>query len=465
LDVEVTKEAFKKLTIQINQHLSENGHKTMTEDEVAFGFIRVANAAMARPIRAITVSKGYDTRDHILSIFGGAGGQHACDVARSLGMKKIFISKFGGILSAYGLGLADVVNEEQRPCSKPYVEENFEEFFKQLKILEKVSIEKLKSGGFPEDKIKTTYYLNMRYAGTDFAIMTDVPDDSTVDYKKFFELNYHRQYGFTIKDREIIVDDLRVRSVGNSQNITKKVIDSSFKETIPMNYSMTYFEGGRMKTPIYNLPDLSPGTKLEGPCIISQSIGTIIITPSSIATITEEGDIEIDVGSTNHNKLNTDLDPVQLSIFNHRFMSIAEQMGNSLQRTAISTNIKERLDFSCALFSSTGGLVANAPHLPVHLGSMSEAVTWQLKNTKDWKEGEVILSNHPASGGSHLPDITVITPVYEKGVPVFFVASRGHHAVIIVVVKNRILVESVRDPCHHFLESYQKKEQQLKVSN
>eukprot|EP01080_Neovahlkampfia_damariscottae_P008929 gene8929-878_t len=430
LDVEVTKVAFKKLTEEINQHLKEHGHKTMTEDEVAYGFIRVANAAMARPIRAITVSKGYDTRDHILSIFGGAGPQHACEIAQSLGMKKIFISRFGGILSAYGLGLADVVHEEQRPCSKTYNKENLDTFLKQLKSLEELSVDKLSSGGFPKDKIKTTYYLNMRYSGTDFSIMTDVPEEEkeTTDYQKQFEKNYQRQYGFTIKGREIIVDDIRVRSVGISKNIKRKMLEITKKEVKPIDYSDTYFEGGRVKTPIYALSDLSPGVSIKGPCIISQKISTIIITPSSIATITNEGDIEINVESSLHNKLTIDLDPVQLTIFNHRFMSIAEQMGNSLQRTAISTNIKERLDFSCALFGPSGGLVANAPHLPVHLGSMSEAVRWQLKNAKDWKEGEVILTNHPAAGGSHLPDITVITPVYENGKPVFFVASRGHHA-------------------------------------
>jgi 5-oxoprolinase (ATP-hydrolysing) len=425
LDVDATHKAFKEITAEINDFLTKNHHKTMTEDEVAFGFIKVANATMARPIRSITVAKGYDTRDHILSTFGGAGPQHACEVASALGMKKVLISRFGGILSAYGIGLADIVQEEQEPCSMEYTPENLKFFLKRLEELKVRGNGVLSRHGLKE--IETHYYLNMRYDATDFTIMVD---SATNEYEKEFESRYFRQYGFTITGRKLIVDDLRVRCVGKTKNITKrKLTGGSSMDIKPIAYNSTYYEGGRVKSPVFALNDLAAGTKLHGPCIISQNISTIIITPNASVEITEEGDLDITLNETDSfNKMSTKLDPVQLSIFNHRFMSIAEQMGYSLQRTAISTNIKERLDFSCALFSDIGGLVANAPHLPVHLGSMSEAVRWQLNNTKDWKEGEVLVSNHPAAGGSHLPDITVITPVYKDGKPVFFVASRGHHA-------------------------------------
>lgn len=424
LDYDATYNAFQSLTKEINTFLKETNQKEMTEDEVAFGFIKVANASMARPIRSITVSKGFDTRDHILSIFGGAGPQHACEVAQSLGMKKIFISRHGGILSAYGIGLADIVQEEQEPCATVYSKEKLEFFENRFKVLEKKASDLLKNNGIKE--IETLHFLNMRYDQTDYTIMVD---SKSKEYEKEFETKYFRQYGFIIPNRKIIVDDLRVRCIGKTKTIERKKINIEKKEFSPMTHQSAYFEGGRVKTPVYNLEHLPAGTKLKGPVIICQNISTIIVSPNSTCEITEEGDIEITIDDLDSfNKLSTKLDPVQLSIFNHRFMSIAEQMGFSLQRTSISTNIKERLDFSCALFGPDGGLVANAPHLPVHLGSMSEAVRWQLRNTKDWKEGEVIVSNHPASGGSHLPDITVITPVYKDGKPVFFVASRGHHA-------------------------------------
>eukprot|EP01098_Paradermamoeba_levis_P002844 TRINITY_DN1351_c0_g1_i1.p1 TRINITY_DN1351_c0_g1~~TRINITY_DN1351_c0_g1_i1.p1 ORF type:complete len:682 (+),score=195.46 TRINITY_DN1351_c0_g1_i1:1498-3543(+) len=381
---------------------------------------------MCRPIRALTQAKGYDPRNHILACFGGAGGQHACAIARQLGIKTVFIHKFAGILSAYGLGLANVVRSFQEPCAMVYNEGNMEHVQKTFSSLKEKGADSLKHHGFDESAITYELFLNLRYNGTDTSIMTPLPEDG--NFVGAFVQKYKQEYGFVIHGRPIIIDDIRVRAVGSGSKL-KSIKISQGQAPKPTKFVPTYFQGlGRHNTPLYLLPELGAGVEVPGPAIIIDNTSTIVVEPDCKAVLTDEGNIRIDVGSLVV-KIGTELDTVQLSVFSHRFMSIAEQMGKTLQRTAISTNIKERLDFSCALFGPDGGLVANAPHLPVHLGAMQEAVKWQIEFLKDdWKEGEVIATNHPCAGGSHLPDITVITPVFRGGKAVFYVASRGHHA-------------------------------------
>ncbi|KAG2383667.1 hypothetical protein C9374_004338 [Naegleria lovaniensis] len=404
LDYEVTKRAFEELTNEVNEfELKRNGDKAQLKspEEVAYGFIQVANESMSRPIRSITVAKGYDTREHILCSFGGAGAQHCQAIARNLGMKKVFIPRQSGILSAYGLGLADVVFDEQEPCAKAYETENFSYFTKRLEDLRIKVVDDLKRSGFDDSNIKTTYYLNMKYKGTDYSIMTTVPeklkkehDGLDGDYLAEFEKAYKREYGFIIAGRSVIVDDIRVVGIGSTPSISKIEIPQSTQKPQPMTFTKTYFEEGWTETAVYNLENLGAGDEIQGPAIIIHETTTILVEPNGTASITKYGDVEI-----------------------------------TLSENSISTNIKERLDFSCALFSPGGDLIANAPHLPVHLGSMSEAVKFQIKHLGDsWKEGEVIIANHPCAGGTHLPDITVITPVYSNGRVVFYVANRGHHA-------------------------------------
>ncbi|KAL9648535.1 hypothetical protein ABK040_012649 [Willaertia magna] len=451
LDYESTKKAFEELTNQVNEFIKQQkglDEKLKTPEEVAYGFIEVANEAMSRPIRSMTVAKGFDTREHVLACFGGAGGQHANALLEKLGMKKVFIHRHSGILSAYGLGLADVVHEEQEPCAKEYELNNFEYFASHLENLKKKAIIKLKEAGFKDENITLISYLNMKYKGTDYTIMTNIPKENKRtdnydtskelegNYLEQFEKSYRREYGFNIQGRGVIVDDIRVRGIGKTRTLTKVEIPKA-KETIPPHLltTKTYFNEGWLESKVYNLSDLHAGHQIYGPSVIIHETTTIVVQSNSMAEITKYGDVEIKIINDHvlKEKKNTEelqkVDQVRLSIFNHRFMSIAEQMGKSLQRTSISTNIKERLDFSCALFSPKGDLVCNAPHLPVHLGSMSEAVRFQIKYLgNSWKEGEVILANHPAAGGTHLPDITVITPVYSNGKVVFYVANRGHHA-------------------------------------
>ncbi|CAH0550452.1 unnamed protein product [Brassicogethes aeneus] len=436
LDKKETLKEFEKLTKEINAFLSgqEQNKKSMSIEEVAMGFVRVANEAMCRPIRALTQAKGYDTARHTLACFGGAGGQHACAIARSLGMSTVFVHKYAGILSAYGMALADVVHEAQEPSAKIYSSENFEFFEERLDILGEQCKKELLKQGFLEKNIVLEPYLHMRYDGTDCALMCTgtVSEIGTKygDFAETFVQRYQSEFGFTIQNRSVVVDDIRVRGVGKSDLDQENVKEISNDSPAITSVSKVFFETGYQDTNVYHLDKLFGGQVISGPAIIMDQLSTVLVEPDCTGIITKYGDIKITIGSGQLKKIGPELDSIQLSIFSHRFMSIAEQMGRILQRTSISTNIKERLDFSCALFGPDGGLVSNAPHIPVHLGAMQEAVQYQMKTRDTFYEGDVILSNHPAAGGSHLPDFTVITPVFYKNSenPIFFVASRGHHA-------------------------------------
>ncbi|XP_063237134.1 5-oxoprolinase [Bacillus rossius redtenbacheri] len=442
LDAEATRRAFRELTDEINQFLAsqpegEGKRGEMSVEDVAMGFIRVANEAMCRPIRALTQAKGHDTSRHVLACFGGAGGQHACAIARSLGMGKVFVHKYAGILSAYGMALADVVHEAQEPCSKLYRPDSFSYLDERLGVLEGQCREQLGQQGFRPEQIETEAFLHLRYDGTDCALMCTAAPGSGEgaprhgDFRETFTKRYKTEFGFVLMNRNIIVDDLRVRGVGKGIPHEDPEILSSDKSPSCDKVTSVYFEGGYQRTGVYLQHSLRAHHVVQGPAIIVDKLSALLVEPGCSAHVTKGGDVVVTIGSGDPRPVGTRLDSVQLSIFSHRFMSIAEQMGRILQRTSISTNIKERLDFSCALFGPDGGLVSNAPHIPVHLGSMQEAVMYQIRALEGkFREGDVILSNHPEAGGTHLPDLTVITPVFYKGAPepVFFVASRGHHA-------------------------------------
>ncbi|XP_075437118.1 5-oxoprolinase-like isoform X2 [Ascaphus truei] len=287
-------------------------------------------------------------------------------------------------------------------------------------------------------QIDTEPFLHLRYDRTDCALMCSARGypatrDScrVADFKQAFTARYLKEFGFTIPSRAVVVDDIRVRGTGSTGIRCETRIQPSGQPARVETVTKCYFEDGYKDAHVYLLQDLACDHTIPGPAIIIDKNSTILVEPGCTATVTDHGDVRISIGSGRHRVIGPELDTIQLSIFSHRFMSIAEQMGRILQRTAISTNIKERLDFSCALFGPDGGLVSNAPHIPVHLGAMQETVQFQIRNLQDdLREGDVILSNHPCAGGSHLPDLTVITPVFrvEAPRPVFFVASRGHHA-------------------------------------
>jgi len=408
-----------------------------TPEELAWGFLQVANEAMCRPIRNLTQMKGFDITTHILACFGGAGPQHACAMAKALGMSQVFVHRYGGVLSAYGLSLADAVHEEQEPTAETYRGEVSASGKERLSHLKQVATEALKKQGYDESNIVVEEYLNMRYEGTDNAIM--IPKSPNSSFEEDFLALYQREFGFVLQNRDILIDDYRVRAVVPGETLkTPPTPEKLGVPTASLGTTRAYFENGWQEVLAYKVEDLQPGHNIPGPAIIVQPISTVVLEVGCEAFVTANGDLKIEIGKvdnvdhTNDTVKDVKEDPVQLSIFSHRFMGIAEQMGRTLQRTAISVNMKERLDFSCALFTKDGGLVANAPHIPVHLGAMQAAVRFQVEywgEREGIQEGDVLVSNHPQlAGGSHLPDITVITPVFYKGEIIFFVASRGHHA-------------------------------------
>lgn len=435
LDTEVVKTKFEELTKEIN---SGNVSKVFTAEEVALGFLEVAVEQMARPIRTISESKGFGTSEHNLACFGGSGGQFSVSLARNLGIEEVAIHKYSSILSAYGIFLSDIVIEKQAPTSVAYNEEYFEFIDKKVNDLIAAAEADCKEQGLVGSRIDT--FLNMRFVGSDTHLL--IPKIKGVyDADKKFVERHKKEFGFTL-DRAVIVDDIQVLLIVESSekqdlNPFKELRGLETKEIPKSDFSKSvYFESvGWHDTSIYQLQKLSVGERIEGPAIILDETQTLIVEPDSTANILTNH-VLIKVKNESKPELSsTVIDPIQLSVFGHRFMSIAEQMGKTLQQTAISTNIKERLDFSCAIFEADGSLISQAPHIPIHVGSMSYAVKKQIEmyqkedGTFDLKPGDVLVSNHPRAGGSHLPDVTVITPVLDDdNMPVLWVASRGHHA-------------------------------------
>lgn len=449
LDDQASRKLFEDLTRDINEDLAKGGQgKEMTADEVAFGFIKIANETMTRPIRSLTEAKGHDTSKHRLATFGGAGGQHAVAIAESLGIRAILIHRYSSVLSAYGMALADVVDENQEPESKTWSDDHAvrQALASKMDGLKQKSARRLREQDFTDDSIVFEEYLNMRYRGTESALMILKPNKEEADrsfggdewaFGKAFVQQHEQEFGFTLPDRDIIVDDVRVRGIGKSFQTTEKTVDEQLRDSNPMDVvgrefrrSQVYFEGGRRETPIYKLDDLEMNDRVKGPAILADDTQTIVVTPGASALLTKTH-VVINIGEADAKaaQISTEtVDPILLSVFSHRFMAIAEQMGRALQKTSVSTNVKERLDYSCALFDAEGGLVANAPHLPVHLGSMSTCVRIQAEIWKDkLKPGDVIVSNHPEYGGTHLPDITVLQPAFSQDKIIFYVASRAHH--------------------------------------
>ncbi|KAK0236133.1 Hydantoinase B/oxoprolinase-domain-containing protein [Armillaria nabsnona] len=442
LDMDITRRLFEELTAKIS---AEKGTK-MTPEEVASGFLRVANEAMSRPIRTLTEARGFESASHNLVIFGGAGGQHGTAIASILGITRILVARFSSILSAYGMALADVVVEEQEPASDVLdsrTDADNVAVYSSLRARADLLINRAQSSlitqGFPSAQIFTELMYNCRFHGTSTSLMVREPADG--DFVGSFVRQHEQLFGFTLQNRSVHVDDVRVRAVAKSDGTEQESPYAELARSTLMEAKgllekcqrkKVYFDGlGWTDTAVVPLEELSPGDQIPAPAIIFDATQTIVIEPGYLATATSKH-IIIDRAGPPAPKLILDIDqidPIQLSVFGHRFMGIAEQMGTILKQTSISTNIKERLDFSCALFSPDGLLVANAPHIPCHLGAMSAAVRFQAELHKgQLQDGDVLVSNHPDAGGSHLPDITVMTPAFHNGEIVFWTASRAHHA-------------------------------------
>ncbi|OJJ00711.1 hypothetical protein ASPVEDRAFT_61339 [Aspergillus versicolor CBS 583.65] len=436
LDVEIVRQKFTELAGQINAETGQN----KTPEEIALGYIQVANESMAKPIRALTEARGFDTSAHNLACFGGAGGQHACAIASSLSIGTVIVHRYSSILSAYGMALADVVHEAQEPASGVFTAEVMQSVNNRIKALKDKVSTALTTDGIDESEISHEVYLHLRYQGTDNALMVLQPDNG--DFIAEFVKEHHREFSFTFPGRSILIEDIRVRGVGKATSvppeapqqelttIVKKPIAREKKD----DSTVVYFSGtGQADTPVFFLENLEPGSLIEGPAMVIDKTQTVVVEPNATATILSRHVI-LDVQSSKKQTADTTVvDPIKLSIFGHRFMSVADQMSRMFQKTSVSTNIKERLDFSCAVFSPDGKLVANAPNVPVHLGSMEYAVRYQHQQySGNLRPGDHILTNHPLAGGTHLPDITIITPVWnaEGTQIIFYVASRGHHAEI-----------------------------------
>ena len=433
LDTETTAKLFNEMTQKINKERKDKGQADYSSEEVALGFLKVADESMARPIRNLTQARGFETAAHHLACFGGAGGQHACSVAASLGISRIIIHKYSSVLSAYGLALAEVVKESQEPVAADY-ESSQERLQAHFGDMTKAATADMEEQGFRADQVRHEKYLNMRYEGSDTSLMILQPEGSS-DFLSEFRTRHRREFNFN-SERPVLVDDIRVRSIASSKVRTEKSPLVQLKEanmqdvsTAPAGTTKAYFDGysTRIDTPVYLLDSLPKHTRVNGPAIIIDKTQTIVVAPNAVANILETC-IVTDLKDTNTapaEGVSSQIDPIRLSIFGHRFMSIAEQMGRTLQKTSVSTNIKERLDFSCALFSPDGGLVANAPHVPVHLGSMQFAVRFQHEKWKgNLHDGDVLVANHPSSGGTHLPDITVCTHRLTKSTA----DNKGDHA-------------------------------------
>jgi 5-oxoprolinase (ATP-hydrolysing) len=387
LDAEASEKLFKELAAQINKEVAgDNKEKEMSLDEIANGFIKIANETMTRPIRSLTEARGHDTSKHRLATFGGAGGQHAVAIADALGISQILVHRYSSVLSAYGMALADVVDERQEPESKVWSDDKEVREYLQNKMaeLKSKSTATLKEQGFDEEHVHFEEYLNLRYRGTESALMIIKPthEEAAKEYDgdewafgKAFIKQHEQEFGFTLPDRDIIVDDVRARGIGKTFEGLEHTVDQQLKDIKPKDLPkgekqydsrQVFFEGGRQETSIYKLEDLEVGDRIKGPAIIADGTQTIVVTPGASALVINTH-VVINIGESENSEKEVgtkEVDPILLSIFAHRFMAIAEQMGRALQKTSVSTNVKERLDYSCALFDADGGLVANGKSNP-----------------------------------------------------------------------------------------------------
>ena len=429
LDAEVVREKFAALREEIK---AATGDERSVE-EVAEGFLQIAVNNMASAIRKISVQRGHDVTRYALNCFGGAGGQHACLVADALGIETVFIHPKAGVLSAYGMGLADVIALREFPLGEALDAELLAQLQQSERAAMEQAVRELVDQGHDPDRIQTRAQLHLKYAGTDTTLLVDSGDIEDMR-RQFIEL-HRRQFGFALPDRDIVAESGLVEALSPGQALTEPPVESPESPTTPEPVSRvgTWMAGQRRPdTPVYRRCDLAPGHSIDGPAILVEDHATTVLEPGWRVELNAHGHLLLQRRERRARPqgLSQAVDPVLLEVFNKLFMAIAEHMGVVLQKTAWSANIKERLDFSCALFDGEGRLVANAPHVPVHLGSMGESVRAVIgRFGQDMQPGDAFLLNDPYAGGTHLPDLTVVSPCFdERGEVLFYTASRAHHA-------------------------------------
>jgi len=423
LDAHAVRNAFTNLAQEVGG---------LKPEEIADGFIKIAVENMANAIKKISVQRGYDVTRYALNCFGGAGGQHACLVADALGMTRVLIHPFSSLLSAYGMGLADIRATRQQAIELPFGGKSLAALKNTATRLGRETKAEVAGQGVPAAKIKVIVRAHIRYAGTDTALIVNA--GSLAAMKRAFETAHKARFGFIDRSKQIVVEAVSVEAVGGGARFKEKAGKASRSRLPAPARTTRFFSAGEWHAAnVYTRDQLKPGCKVKGAAIIIEPHQTIIIEPGWQAELTRKNHLVLTraVKLKRSFAIGTHADPVMLEVFNNLFMSIAEQMGVSLQNTAYSVNIKERLDFSCAVFAHDGTLVANAPHMPVHLGSMDRSVETVIRdNAGRIAPGDVYAINAPYNGGTHLPDITVCTPVFDdhKKSILFWVASRGHHA-------------------------------------
>ncbi|MBB3220105.1 hydantoinase B/oxoprolinase family protein [Pseudoduganella umbonata] len=429
LDAETVRDRFAALAGEI----ARAGGAVTTPEQLAAGFIEIAVGNMANAIKQISVQRGHDVTEYALTSFGGAGGQHACLVADALGMKTVFIHTLAGVLSAYGMGLADQVAMREQAVESRLEGAMHPALAAALDTLANDARAELQKQGVGADRIVTVRRVLLRYEGTDSALAVPFGDEQGM--RADFAEAYKKRFSFLMPDRALIVEAVSVEAIGRSDAPAETVMPERQRDGAvrPDRVVPMYSAGGWRDTALYRRAGLLAGDVLRGPAIIAEANATTVVEAGWQARVTQQDHLVLTrvEALPERRAIGTTADPVMLEIFNNLFMSIAEQMGLRLQNTAHSVNIKERLDFSCAIFDGAGNLIANAPHMPVHLGSMGESIKRVMHaNASSMRPGDVYMLNDPYNGGTHLPDVTVITPVFDAAgsAILFYVGSRGHHA-------------------------------------
>ena len=425
LDITATTQAFSLLAEQITEATGTH----QTETSVAQGYLDIAADNMANAIKKISIERGHDVTDYALVCFGGAGGQHACMVADRLGIEHIYVHPHAGVLSAVGIGLADVRQIRDETVEQTLNDENLQRLDPRWQELENNGTQYLQNQGIETTAQELRRRLSLRYQGSDTALL--VPAGTNSDVKAAFETNHAARFGFTSPQTPIIIESLQLEAIGLAEPLSVSETDSQDEDPL-LGIFPTTMSNKTIDTPFLNRQNLATDTPVTGPAVLVEPNATTVIEPNWQAHVKANGDLFIErIASQNQPPaVGTNVNPVQLEIFNNLFMNIAEQMGVVLENTAVSVNIKERLDFSCAIFDPDGELIANAPHLPIHLGSMSEAIKSVIANNPQMQPGDAYVLNDPYNGGTHLPDITVVKPIFDEntGQRIFYVASRGHHS-------------------------------------
>ena len=421
--------SYEAVEVLFNDLAAQTGRSA---EVVAEGFINIAVQQMANAIKKISVARGYDVTRYTLQCFGGAGGQHACLVADALGMTKVFVHPLAGVLSAYGMGLADQNVIRERAIELKLTADALPEIARALNALAATAEGELQRQQVNSGTITTHHRVHVRYEGSDAALI--VPFGTLDQIESGFESAYRQRFAFLMQGKGLVVEAVSVEAIIAGDAPAEPRHTMHEPREVPRRETVRMYSGGQWHdAALVVREDLQPGDIISGPAIIAEKNATTVVEPGWEAALTALDHLVLDRRADRGTRFaaGTTVDPVLLEVFNNLFMNIAEQMGLQLQNTAYSVNIKERLDFSCALFDTAGNLIANAPHMPVHLGSMGESIKTVIRENADsMAPGNVYVLNDPYHGGTHLPDITVITPVYlgEASEPTFYVGSRGHHA-------------------------------------